>query len=328
MRALVTGGAGYIGSIVVEELVAHGAERVIVLDNLSKGHRGAVRPPALLVQGNIENAELVKQICRRNAIDAVVHLAASSLVGESMRAPAKYYAQNLSNGLVLLNALVETGVKRFVFSSTAATYGDPDTVPIAEDAPNVPTSPYGDTKLAFERALGWYRQAYGLASVSLRYFNAAGATANNGEQHEPETHLVPAALAVARGRFPALSVFGDDYATPDGTCVRDYVHVADVARAHVLALQALEAGNAGGTYNIGGGVGGSSVRQVVEAVRQVTGREVATRVTARRAGDPAVLVASSDRARRELGWEPRRSDLPTIVEDAWRWIERHPDGYG
>jgi UDP-glucose 4-epimerase len=328
MRTLVTGGAGYIGSIVVEELVAHGAERVIVLDNLSKGHRGAVRPPAILVQGNIENAELVKETCRLNSIDAVVHLAAASLVGESMKAPAKYYAQNLANGLVLLNAVIEAGVKRFVFSSTAATYGDPDTVPIAEDAPSVPTNPYGETKLAFERALGWYRQAYGVASVSLRYFNAAGATANNGEQHEPETHLVPAALAVARGRFSALSVFGDDYPTPDGTCVRDYVHVADLARAHVLALQALEVGNPGGTYNIGGRGGGSSVRQVIEAVRQVTGRNVATRVTARRAGDPTVLVASSDRAHRELGWEPRRSDLPTIVEDAWRWIERHPDGYG
>jgi UDP-glucose 4-epimerase len=328
MRTLVTGGAGYIGSIVVEELVAHGAERVIVLDNLSKGHRGAVIPPAVLVNGNIEDTRLVTETCRRNEIDAVVHLAAASLVGESMRAPAKYYAQNLSNGLVLLNALVEAGVKRFVFSSTAATYGNPEAVPISEDARNAPTSPYGDTKLAFERALGWYREAYGVASMSLRYFNAAGATESNGEQHEPETHLIPAALAVARGSFKALSVFGDDYATPDGTCVRDYVHVADVARAHVLALQALEGGNPGGTYNIGGCGGGSSVRQVIDAVRLVTGRSVAMRVTARRAGDPAALVASSERARRELGWEPRRSDLPTIVEDAWRWLELHPNGYG
>jgi UDP-glucose 4-epimerase len=328
MRTLVTGGAGYIGSIVVEELVAHGAERVVVLDNLSKGHRGAVTPPAVLVTGNIEDADLVRDTCRRNEIDAVVHLAAASLVGESMRAPAKYYAQNVSNGLVLLDALIDAGVKCLVFSSTAATYGDPDAVPIPEDAHNEPTSPYGDTKLAFERALAWYRGAYGLSSVSLRYFNAAGATARNGEQHEPETHLIPAALAVARGNHAALPVFGDDYATPDGTCIRDYVHVSDVARAHVLALEALSAGNRGGTYNIGCGGDGSSVRQVIDAVRRVTGRAVSTRISARRAGDPAVLIASSDRARRELGWEPRRSDLATIVEDAWLWLERHPRGYG
>lgn len=326
MRALVTGGAGYIGSVVVEELLAAGAERVVVLDDLSKGHAGAVTPPASFVQGDIADAALVSRLCREHGIDAVVHMAASSLVGESVTAPAKYYANNVTKGLALLDALVAAGVRRFVFSSTAATYGEPATVPITEDLATSPTNPYGETKLAFERALGWYGRAHDLAFASLRYFNAAGATARNGEQHDPETHLIPIVLDVARGARESVAVFGDDYPTPDGTCVRDYVHVVDLARAHVLALGGMERHRAR-IYNLGSG-GGYSVREVIETAQRVTGRPIATASAPRRAGDPAVLVASSDRIRTELGWKPERGDLATIVEDAWRWLNAHPRGYG
>lgn len=325
MRALVTGGAGYVGSVVVEELLAAGAERVVVLDDLSKGHAGAVVAPAELVRGDIADRALVGRLCRESAIDVVVHMAARSLVGESVGNPALYYQANVSKALAMLDEIVACGVRALVFSSTAAVYGEPAGSPITEDFAQAPTNPYGETKLAFERALGWYDRAYGLRYASLRYFNAAGATLANGEQHLPETHLIPNVLEVARGRSPSVSIFGDDYPTPDGTCVRDYIHVSDLARAHAMAIPALERLGSR-IYNLGCG-GGYSVAEVVAAARQVTGRPIATVAAPRRPGDPAVLVASSDRIRAELGWAPARQDLTTILADAWRWLEDHPDGY-
>jgi UDP-glucose 4-epimerase len=319
VRVLVTGGAGYIGSVVVEELQAAGAERVVVLDDLSNGHRAAVAGGALLVAGSIGDRALVAQVCRDEGLEAVVHLAASSLVPESMRDPARYYANNVVASLALLDGMRDAGVRRLVLSSTAAVYGEPEATPITEEFPTRPTNPYGETKLVLERALGWYAAAYSLSFASLRYFNAAGATERNGEDHHPETHLIPLVLAAARGEREAVAIFGDDYPTPDGTCVRDYIHVSDLARAHVLALRATART---GIYNLGTGTG-YSVRQVIAAAEEVTGRRVPVRTAPRRPGDPAVLVARSDRIRAELGWQPRKQDLRVIVADAWRWRERH-----
>lgn len=318
MRALVTGGAGYVGSVVVEELIAAGAEAVVVLDDLSKGHAGAVQPPATLLRGDIGDRGLVLDLCRDHGIDVVVHMAAASLVGESVEEPAKYYDVNLTRSLALLDSLRAAGVDRFVLSSTAAVYGEPEATPIVEDAPLRPTNPYGETKLALEQALGWYAAAYGLRVASLRYFNAAGATARNGEQHDPETHLIPIVLDVALGKRPAVTIFGEDYPTPDGTCIRDYVHVSDLARAHVLAIEAMGAPGIE-VYNLGNG-DGFSVREVIETARAVTGSAIATSPGARRQGDPAVLVASSERARQVLGWRPRKPGLDTIIGDAWQWM--------
>lgn len=324
-RVLVTGGAGYIGSVVVEELLSAGAERVVVLDDLSKGHRAAVTAPATLEVGDVADSVLVTRLCREHGLDSIVHLAASSLVGESVQKPAVYYDKNVRRGLALLDAAVEAGVTRFVLSSTAAVYGEPTRTPIDEDVPTAPTNPYGDTKLALERALHWYEQAYGLRYASLRYFNAAGATERNGERHDPETHLIPIVLDVARGVRPEVPIFGTDYSTPDGTCLRDYIHVSDLAKAHVLALDALvERGSR--IYNLGCG-GGYSVRQVIETAREVTGLDIKTVEQPRRAGDPAVLVASSARIHRELGWSPARQDLRAIIGDAWAWLQRNPEGY-
>ncbi len=325
MRALVTGGAGYVGSVVVEELLAAGAERVVVLDDLSKGHAGAVVPPAELVRGDIGDAALVGELCRAHRIEVVVHMAARSLVGESVALPALYYDLNLTRSLRLLDAMLAAGVAKIVFSSTAAVYGEPASSPITEEVSTAPLNPYGDSKLAFERALGWYQEAYGLRWASLRYFNAAGATQSNGEQHEPETHLVPSVLAVARGAAPAVEIFGDDYPTPDGTCVRDYIHISDLARAHVLAIPALDR-IGGRVYNLGCG-GGHSVAQVIAAAREVTGHRIPTEVAPRRPGDPPVLVASSERIRRELGWQPAHPDLRDILASAWSWLQSHPAGY-
>ena len=325
MRALVTGGAGYVGSVVVEELLAAGADKVVVLDDLSKGHAAAVVAPAELVRGDIGDAALVTALCRAQRIEVVVHMAARSLVGESVANPAIYYDVNLVRGLRLLDAMLAAGVTRIVFSSTAAVYGEPAVSPIGEEVATEPRSPYGDSKLAFERTLTWYQKAYGLRWASLRYFNAAGATEANGEQHDPETHLVPNVLAVARGAAPSVPVFGDDYPTPDGTCIRDYIHISDLARAHVLAIPALDR-IGGRVYNLGCG-GGHSVAQVIAAAREVTGHAIPTGVAPRRAGDPAVLVASSDRIRRELGWEPAHPDLRDILASAWSWLRAHPDGY-
>jgi UDP-glucose 4-epimerase len=324
LQVLVTGGAGYIGSVVVEELLRDG-HAVVVYDSLYKGHRGAVAPDAAFVPGDLLDGDTLRGALRAHGVEAVVHMAADSLVAESVQNPAKYYRNNLVAGLALLDALRECGVPRLVFSSTAAVYGEPAKQPIEETDPTAPTNTYGDTKLAFERALGWYEGAYGLRYASLRYFNAAGATERNGEVHNPETHLIPLVLQAAAGRRPEVTVFGDDYPTRDGTCVRDYIHVVDLARAHVLALGILDARSA--IYNLGCGGDGYTVRQVIDAAQTVTGREIPVRLGPRRAGDPAVLIASSAKIRADLGWQPAHQDLREIVASAWAWMQAHPEGY-
>ncbi len=324
MRVLVTGGAGYIGSVVTEELVRDGHEAV-VYDSLYKGHREAVVPGATLVEADLTDGETLRRTLTERRIEAVIHMAADSLVGESVQQPAKYYRNNVVAGLSLLDAMLECEVKRLVFSSTAATYGEPAKQPIEETDPTAPTNPYGETKLAFEHALKWYDAAYGLRYASLRYFNAAGATEHCGESHNPETHLIPIVLQAAAGTREAVEIYGEDYATADGTCVRDYIHVVDLARAHILSLTALDEGSR--IYNLGCGGDGYSVRQVIETAREVTGREIRVRVGERRAGDPAVLIASSEKIRRELGWRPAQQDLRRIIESAWAWMQSHPRGY-
>jgi len=329
MNVLVTGGAGYIGSVVVEQLIAHG-HRAVVYDNLSKGHRAAVSPDAVFVEGDLADRVKLIQSFKEHQVEAVIHMAAFSLVSESVPHPHRYFANNVVNGHSLLDAILETGVKKIVFSSTAATYGAPETMPITEETPHNPTNPYGESKLAFEKMLRWYDEAYQLRSVSLRYFNAAGASQRFGEDHDPETHLIPNVLRVAAGKASHLDVFGEDYPTPDGSCVRDYIHVIDLADAHVLALNVLahrsEVYNPSGVYNLGYG-SGYSVAEVVEMARQVTGRRIPTEAAPRRAGDPPVLIASSDKIRRDLGWNPRHSELDRIIESAWRWHLAHPNGY-
>lgn len=319
MRVLVTGGAGYIGSVVTEELVKDG-HQVVVYDNLSKGHRDAVVAGAVLVEGDLLEEDKLSRTINDNRIDAVVHMAAFSLVGESCELPSKYYHNNVVAGLVLLDAMRDSGVKKIVFSSTAATYGEPESQPIYETATTNPTNPYGETKLAFERAMHWHEQAHGLRYASLRYFNAAGASEQCGEDHDPETHLIPIALQAAAGERSHVEIYGDDYPTPDGTCVRDYIHVIDLARAHILALDVLNERSA--IYNLGCGGDGYSVREVIDTARRVTGREIPVRVGPRRAGDPAVLIASSDRIKSELGWQPQFQDLGLIVESAWKWKKK------
>lgn len=332
MRVLVTGGAGYIGSVVVEQLLAD-AHEVVVLDDLRKGHRAALAPEVPLVRIDLCDRDRVRALLsgRLSPFDAVVHMAADSLVGESMQRPGAYYRNNLVAGLGLLDAMVEAGVTKLVFSSTAAVYGEPDRTPIDEDAPTQPTNTYGQTKLSLERAFPWYAHAHGLRAVSLRYFNAAGASHRCGEHHEPETHLIPLMLDVALGARPELTqltIHGDDYPTTDGTCLRDYIHVVDLARAHVLALASLDGGrrDRSSVYNLGCG-GGYSVREVIEAARRITGAQIPVRVGPRRPGDPAVLVASSTRIQRELGWTPKFGTLDAIVGSAWRWRQRNPRGY-
>jgi len=323
MKVLVTGGAGYIGSVVVEQLIKHGHEAV-VYDNLSKGHTAAVAPEATFVKAGLLDRDALSHALDRNRIEAVIHLAASSLVGEAVENPHPYFTNNISAGISLLDAMLTVGVKKLVFSSTAAVYGAPETMPITEEAPQNPTNPYGDSKLAFERMLRWYDLAYRLRYVSLRYFNAAGASERFGEDHSPETHLIPNTLRVAAAGVGHVNIFGEDYDTPDGTCVRDYIHVIDLADAHVLALNALEKGSE--IYNLGYG-SGYSVAEVVEMARQVTGRWISTEAAPRRAGDPPILIASPDKIMRDLGWNPRHSELDTIIESAWRWRLAHPNGY-
>jgi UDP-glucose 4-epimerase len=324
MSILVTGAAGYIGSVITEQLCAHGHE-VIALDNLQHGHERAVHPKARFVQLDLLDAAELTRVVRGNAVDAVVHLAAEALIDESVRDPGRFFRVNVCGGLNLLDAMVAADVKRLVFSSTAAVYGEPERVPIPEEAPCRPVNPYGESKLAFERLLPWYRRAHGLSYVSLRYFNACGATERCGELHVPETHLIPILFEVALGRRDALQLYGTDYDTPDGTCIRDYIHVADIAQAHLLALAKIDELGAR-TYNMGNGAGYSN-RQVIEMVCQVTGRAIPVRPADRRPGDPARLVAGAERIREELGWVPRYPDLATMVRTAWRWRRQHPAGY-
>lgn len=320
MRVLVTGGAGYIGSVVAEELLKAG-HQVVVYDNLSQGHRQAVPPGAELIEADLADAAAVRAALRRHRIQAVVHLAANLLVSESAANPAKYFRNNVANSLNLIEAMVELGVARLVFSSTAAVYGEPRRLPILEEDPTEPTNPYGESKLAVERMLPWYEAAYGLNYVSLRYFNAAGASGRCGEDHRPETHLIPQVMQVALGKGPYVEIYGTDYNTPDGSGVRDYIHVTDLAAAHVLALE-----RGRGIYNLGNGEG-FSVRQVIEMARAVTGRPIPTVERPRRPGDTAVLVASAAKIRAQLDWRPRFPDLRTIIETAWSWHQRHPNGY-
>jgi len=322
MRVMVTGGAGYIGSVVTEELL-RGGDQALVYDSLYKGHREAVVEGATFVKGDLLDTTFLRETLIQHKIEAVVHMAADSLVGESVKSPAKYYRNNVLGGLSLLDAMRDSDVKYLVFSSTAAVYGEPAKQPIEESDPTQPTNPYGETKLAFERALRWYDAAHGLKYVSLRYFNAAGATERSGERHDPETHLIPIVLQAAAGQRPDVTVFGDDYPTPDGTCVRDYIHVVDLAQAHILALHALAKGHPSSIYNLGCGGEGYSVKQVIDCARRVTGKEIPVTKGPRRAGDPAVLIASSGRITRELGWKPTQQKLDAIVESAWRWMQRH-----
>ncbi len=318
MQILVTGGAGYIGSVVVEELLAsgHGA---VVYDNLSQGHRESVLPGAEFIEGEIQDRAKMEAALVKHKIDAVIHMAANALVGESCVNPSKYYNNNLVTGVALLDAMRASGVARLVLSSTAAVYGESRKPLIEESDPTEPTNPYGETKLAFERASHWYEQAYGMRFVSLRYFNAAGATKLCGEKHDPESHLIPIILQAAAGQRSHIEVYGNDYPTPDGTCVRDYIHVSDLARAHVLALE--HTNRASGIFNLGCG-GGHSVMQVIEEARRISGREIPVRIGPRRPGDPAVLVASSEKIKKELGWAPQKQDLYTIVGSAWEWMQQ------
>jgi UDP-glucose 4-epimerase len=321
MSILITGGAGYIGSVTTELLRARG-ESVVVLDNLSRGFRDAVAPEIPFYGGDVGNRELVTRIVRDHSIDACVHFAAFAYVGESVNQPALYYENNVAQGIHLLGALIEAGVRRFVFSSTCATYGEPQRIPISEDHPQLPTNPYGWTKLFLERIMTDYDRSYGLRFVALRYFNAAGATAERGERHEPETHLIPLVLQVAAGTRPTVTIFGDDYPTRDRTCVRDYIHVRDLAQAHVLAIEALRPGDPLRVYNLGCGGDGYTIREVIDVAERVTGRRVPVTVGARRPGDPAVLIASSDLIVRDLGWRPAHQDLATIVDSAWQFMQR------
>jgi len=324
MAVLVSGGAGYIGSVCVERLLAAG-EDVVVLDDLSRGHREALAPGARFVEGDLRRSADLDRAFAAAAVDCVMHFAAHSQVPESMADPGKYFGDNVGGGVALLEAMRRHGARDFLFSSTAAVYGSPRTIPIREDDPTEPTNPYGESKLMLETVLRWYGVRHGFRHVALRYFNAAGATETHGEDHEPETHLIPIVLDAAAGKREAVEVYGEDYETPDGTCVRDYIHVGDLAEAHRLALGVLRAGRTG-VYNLGNGEG-FSVRQVIETARKVTGREIRARVGPRRLGDPPVLVASSERARAELGWRPEHASLEAIVASAWRWRLEHPHGY-
>ena len=327
MKVLVTGGAGYIGSIVADVLV-RAKHHVIVYDNLSKGHRAAVRDAELIV-GDLADRAKLDSVLRDGHFDGVMHFAASIEAGESMRFPAQFFRNNSANTLTLLELMLEHRVPRFVFSSTAALFGNPERTPIEEDDTLRPTNAYGESKLLVEQMLAWFHRIHGLRYASLRYFNAAGATDTLGEDHHPESHLIPAVLQVAAGERDHISINGADYPTPDGTCVRDFIHVADLAEAHLLAFERLgrDAQPERLIYNLGSGHG-FSVRQVIEVARQVTGKNITVKESPRRAGDPATLVASSQRIREELGWTPKFSELAVIIESAWRWRQAHPNGYG
>lgn len=324
MHILVVGGAGYIGSVTVDQLVEAGHD-VTVLDSLVAGHREALNPATEFVQADVRGEEDLNRLFAAHNFHAVIHYGGYIVAPESVRQPGRYFANNIGGTIALLNAMVTYGVSRLVFSSSAAVYGEPETVPILEEHPMRPINPYGETKAAVERMAPWYEREFGLHTVSLRYFNAAGATVRLGEDHCPETHLIPNVLQVALGRRPAISLFGDDYPTRDGTCVRDYIHVSDLAAAHLLALEKSEEASA--VYNLGNGRGFTN-REVIEAARRVTGEPIAVTREARRPGDPAELVASQDKIRAELGWRPRYTEIEEIIETAWRWHREYPKGYG
>jgi len=321
MKLFVTGGAGYIGSVFVEEALNAG-HAVTTLDNLSEGHRSAVDRRATFLQTGMEDGAALAQAVQDSGAEAVIHFAAHALVGESMLNPSKYFRNNVGQGLNLLDATTRAGIKKFVFSSTCATYGPPDRVPMTEDLPQKPINPYGESKLMFERMLHWYREIHGLEFVAFRYFNAAGASEKLGEHHRIESHLIPNVLKVALGQAERCEIYGTNYPTPDGTCVRDYIHIVDLAQAHLLALEP----GKHGFYNLGNG-DGYSVREVIKTCEKVTERPIKSVEKERRPGDPPRLVASSAKARRELGWQPRFPKLEDIVKTAWAWHRQHPDGY-
>ena len=327
MAILVCGGAGYIGSHTVYQLVEKG-ESVVIVDNLQTGHLDAVNPKAKFYEGDIREAAVLDKIFTENEIDAVVHFAANSLVGESMTNPLTYFNNNVYGMQVLLEAMVRHGVDKIVFSSTAATYGEPERIPIMEDDRTEPTNPYGQSKLIMEKMMKWVSLANGIRYVSLRYFNAAGAIEDGsiGEDHNPETHLIPLILQVPLGKREHITIFGDDYPTPDGTCLRDYIHVLDLADAHVLAVDYLRKGGESNIFNLGNGQG-FSVKEMIEAAEEATGHDIKVEIGQRRAGDPAQLIASSEKARSVLGWKPRFTDVRAVIGTAWKWHQQHPEGY-
>ncbi len=322
MNILVTGGAGYIGSICVEQLLNAG-HTVTIFDNLTEGHRLAIDPRAALIEGDLQQRSDIADALEKVRPEAVMHFAANALVGESMENPSKYFRNNVSGGINLLDAMIAVGCKRFVFSSTCATFGPPDRIPIDETLPQRPINPYGESKLMFEKILRWYDEIHGLRFVALRYFNAAGASERFGEDHRIETHLIPNVLKVALGQKEHVDIYGTDYETPDGTCIRDYIHILDLAAAHMLALGVKESA----FYNLGTG-GGTSVREVIAACERVTAKPIKVIEKPRRAGDPARLIAGSDKIKRELGWTPNFQSIDRIVESAWAWHVRNPGGYG
>ncbi|WP_179394850.1 UDP-glucose 4-epimerase GalE [Lacticaseibacillus absianus] len=328
MTIAVLGGAGYIGSHTVAQLIKHG-EDVVVLDNLITGHRKAVDPKARFYQGDIRDYKFLSQVFRQEKIDGIIHFAAFSIVPESMKDPLKYFDNNTGGMITLLEAMHEFGINKIVFSSTAATYGEPQSIPIKEDDPQIPTNPYGESKLAMEKIMHWADVAYGIKFVALRYFNVAGAMPDGriGEDHHPETHLIPIILQVAAGTRDGLQIFGDDYPTPDGTNVRDYVHVVDLADAHILAMQYLSAGHDSDAFNLGSATGFSNL-QILEAARKVTGQPIPATIGPRRPGDPSTLIAASDKARKVLNWQPQYDDVEAIIATAWNWHEHKPEGFG
>ena len=321
MKVFVTGGAGYIGSVTVE-LLLDGGHEVSIFDNLERGHAEAVDSRARLIRGDLRNRAEILEAMKTVRPDSVMHFAAYALVGESMQDPLMYFRNNVEGGIHLVEAMLAQSVKQIIFSSTCATYGQPEKMPMTEDLPQRPTNPYGESKLMLETVMQWCKERHGLRPVFLRYFNACGATRKYGEDHEPETHLIPNILAVALGRKKALQIFGSDYNTPDGTCIRDYIHIVDLARAHILALT----GNHVGAFNLGTGTG-FSVKEIVEVARSVTGHPIPVEVAPRRPGDPDRLVASAEKAVKVLGWKPEFSDVRTIVQHAWNWHRAHPNGY-
>lgn len=328
MTILVLGGAGYIGSHTVYELIDKGAD-VVIVDNLETGYIEAVHPKARFYQGDIRNRSFIDSVFDKEKIDAVIHFAANSLVGESMENPLKYYDNNVGGTKVLLESMVAHKVDKIVFSSTAATYGEPERIPILETDKTVPTNTYGETKLSMEKMFYWTEKAHGLKYVSLRYFNACGAHISGkiGEAHNPESHLIPLILQVPNKQRDAIKIFGEDYNTKDGTCIRDYIHVTDLAQAHILAVEYLIKGNPSNIFNLGNGIG-FTVKEVIETARKVTGDPIKAEMSPRRAGDPAVLIASSEKAKTVLGWKPEHADLEEIIASAWNWHKNHPNGYG